>query len=713
MSDPTCRTLYEIVGIVVFLAASVSALEAEKGDPHTGPFVAAPVSLAADLNAYWRTFGLGLYQTGKEPMLGGRKWWGIPVSASDCDWTELKLAWHDDPETLRSLRQWLFQIPIEPNGYVWAAADGRKHLNHHTLWHTNADFINAIWECWRWNGDPAVLSQVPDYAVGIEAEDGAAQTLHDATDFVHFIHGDGMGLSQTFRSPKPFGSARAKIAANEKSQYELRLYAADASEPVVRKEFKGLEGSAKGWTSLPCPAVQPPGVYRLELRNLKRYHHERVAWYGSERDLYRGGTSAQNGLAGLSLLDRARLAMKYLLDDAGMRGTADGIVTIPDPNHTGTPQPTEKREGVSMPSTYYDLVRSGHKEAFVNLRYLKALDSLAKLEEAAGDTARAEALRKQLSRAREAFHKTFWGAKTRRYAGWVDANGTVWDYGEVEVNLEALLFAAPPPEAAKSILDWISGRRIVEGDTSIGADLYFWKFAPRKNTLAYETLGTTNHWWGGWFWDFRPDGSGRANFGNQEENGGTNPFIAYYDVLARLQYLGAEDAWRRFAGDETSTMGEFRKDQLHRPTPIDRNHPKERYKAYVLDLPEAGLPPLAVLHGFLGVNPDGRVLRIRPSLPKGVERLGVREVAFQGRTYGIEMRADGSLRVQAGRGSSEALDLAVEGLAANSTVAITVQGPDAADIAETPASADAGGRVTYRWAVREGAALTFRPPHRP
>jgi hypothetical protein len=129
----------------------------------------------------------------------------------------------------------------------------------------------------------------------------------------------------------------------------------------------------------------------------------------------------------------------------------------------------------------------------------------------------------------------------------------------------------------------------------------------------------------------------------------------------------------------------------------------------VLDLPEAGLPPLAILHGFLGVNPDGRVLRIKPQWPKGVERIGVREVTFQGRAYGIEMRADGSLSLQAGRGGSDILDLAVEGLAANSTVAIVVQGPDGALVAETSASADEAGRATCRWAVREGGRMVLRP----
>lgn len=685
------------------------------GQDHAGPFAVAPDDVqAADLNNFWRIYGLGLHQNGSEPMLGGRRWWGIPVSASDGDWTELKLAWHADARTRRSLRQWLLQIPIDTNGYVWAAADGRKHLNQHTLWHTNADFINALWECWRWDGDPAALTEAPDYSVGVVTEDGALQTSVDATDFAHYIHGDGMSLSQTFHATRPFRAARARIAAGARADYEMRLYAAGTEAPVARGEFKGAEGSANGWTTLECPAVQAPGTYRLEVRNRKGYHAERLAWLGCERDACRGGVSAQNGLTNLSQLERARRAMQYLLDDAGMRGRADGIVTIPDPDHDGTPQPTARRTGGAMPSTYYDLVRSGHRDAWVNVRYLKALDSLARLEEAAGEPARAQACRHQLKRARAAFHQTFWTPGTGRYAGWVDVNGVPWDYGEVGVNLAALLYADPPPEAANLILDWIAGRRIVAGDTSRGADIYFWKFAPRKNTLAYERPGATNHWWGGWFWDFRSDGTGRANFGNQEENGGTNPFLSYYDVLARLRHRGADDAWARFAGGGDSVLGDFHRDHLRRPTPPDPHHPGERFKAYVLDLPEAGLPPLVVLHGFLGVKPDGRALHLHPRLPAGVDRLGVRDIGFRGRVYAIEAARDGTVTLTAGTGEGDALTVVFDGSPAGGSGLLTTAAPDGSPAADAQAvTADAEGRVLHVWKVHEDERLRFTPVPRP
>lgn len=512
--------LGRIIALITTAIAVGHAATAAESSPAevSGPFYSSlGREFDASMNSFWRSHCLGQSGPGpKEPMLGGRKWWGIPVSASDSDWIELKLAWHHDPECLRTLGRWLREIPFDSNGYVWAAADGRQHLRQHTLWHNNADFINALWEFWRWNGDVT-------------------------------------------------------------------------------------------WLTEAVPTTEAP--------------------------------------PGISVLDRARLAMRYQLDESGMRGLQHGVLVIPDPDHDGTPQPVARRAGASMPSTYYDLVRSGHKEAFVNVRFLKSLANLAALEEAAGFPGRAAALRTQLARSRDAFHRTFWNPATGRYAGWVDANGKMWDYGEVVPNLQALLWAEPPADAVRSILDWVSGRRIVSGDTSTGADIYHWGFAPRKNTLAYESLGTeTNHWWGAWFWDFRPDGTGRGNFGNQEENGGTNPFIAYYDIMARLKHNGPEDAWARFQ----ALMHDFARDQFHRPTAPDPNHPGERFKSYVLDLPEAGLPLMAVLHGFMGVNPDGVELRVQPALPPGIEFLGVTRLGFRGLRHTVETRADGTVSIKTG-----------------------------------------------------------------
>jgi hypothetical protein len=93
-------------------------------------------------------------------------------------------------------------------------------------------------------------------------------------------------------------------------------------------------------------------------------------------------------------------------------------------------------------------------------------------------------------------------------------------------------------------------------------------------------------------------------------------------------------------------MREFACDQFHRPTAPDPNHQGERFKSYVLDLPEAGLPLMAVLHGFMGVNPDGVELRVQPALPRGIALLGVTHLGFRGRRQTVETRADGAVAIK-------------------------------------------------------------------
>jgi hypothetical protein len=295
------------------------------------------------------------------------------------------------------------------------------------------------------------------------------------------------------------------------------------------------------------------------------------------------------------------------------------------------------------------------------------------LEKYFGDENQAETYRKLCLEATQAFCETFWNPETGRYVGWIDIDGTVWDFGEVAINLMAIVTnhrAAKLGELTnreemfarhRTIMDWIEGRRIVPGDVSQGEDIYFFGFAPRKNTLGYESIGLEkNHWWGAWYYDLLPDGTGMGNFGYQEENGGTNPYITYDDVLARLalaeesanpqaRQAMIDNAWNRFYVADNSLIKEFAKDKLFRPTehPPNKPHPDDRYQVYVMALPESGLPAKAVMDGFIGLvaAPDG--LSVSPMLPSGVDWLGVQDVLYQGKVYTVKADQDqGSVQVR-------------------------------------------------------------------
>ncbi|MBQ7949310.1 MAG: hypothetical protein IJ284_06075, partial [Clostridia bacterium] len=86
-------------------------------------------------------------------------------------------------------------------------------------------------------------------------------------------------------------------------------------------------------------------------------------------------------------------------------------------------------------------------------------------------------------------HTGFWDEETGRFvAGYADAEDKWYDYGYTMWNMEAIYYGVATDEQAKTIMDWISGKRIVEKDKngSQGEDIYFFELAPRLNTYCEE-----------------------------------------------------------------------------------------------------------------------------------------------------------------------------------------------------------------------------------
>ena len=92
----------------------------------------------------------------------------------------------------------------------------------------------------------------------------------------------------------------------------------------------------------------------------------------------------------------------------------------------------------------------------------------------------------------------------------------------------------------------MDGKRIIAGDTSTGDDIYGeFKYSSRTNTVDVSTLGPPYYWWdhGGQL----PCTPGTfGGFGHQMQNGGTIFYISYYDLMGRLNTVGADSAQSRF-----------------------------------------------------------------------------------------------------------------------------------------------------------------------
>ena len=130
----------------------------------------------------------------------------------------------------------------------------------------------------------------------------------------------------------------------------------------------------------------------------------------------------------------------------------------------------------------------------------------------------------------------FWDAKTGRFIQGITAEGNKLDYGYAHYNLEAISYGIGTDAQVKSIMDWIDGDRIVEGDTSTGDDIYIFEFAPRYSTVDNKK---------DYLWAYQKGGEGRLRFGDSVNDGGAVITWSYHDLVARVQERGVEDAFGR------------------------------------------------------------------------------------------------------------------------------------------------------------------------
>ena len=141
-----------------------------------------------------------------------------------------------------------------------------------------------------------------------------------------------------------------------------------------------------------------------------------------------------------------------------------------------------------------------------------------------------------------------WNPTTGRFAlGINELTGEIIDHGYVLFNEQAVTFGLGTDEQRLSVMSWVNGDRTVAGDDSTGDDIYFYEFAPRFNTkdnitqinfaLASLHFGSNSVW--------AKNGYGNGQFSRQVQNGGAVIWASYYDLLARAQVLGVDNAYAR------------------------------------------------------------------------------------------------------------------------------------------------------------------------
>ncbi|HOZ47533.1 MAG TPA: hypothetical protein PLO37_20235 [Candidatus Hydrogenedentes bacterium] len=306
--------------------------------------------------------------------------------------------------------------------------------------------------------------------------------------------------------------------------------------------------------------------------------------------------------------------------------------------------------GHGIGSNYWDLLPFGWDDMYATAQYYAATLAMAAVEQAiienpgwgvprGGLALDPQALRAHAAAVKETANRLFWSPDTGRFIACIDTEGGRHDYGFTFLNLDAIWYGIASDEHAESIMAWISGARVVDGDTSTGEDIYHWRFGPRATTLR-------NVEWYGHGWT-SPES---IPWGGQVQDGGAVLGFSFYDLWAHLHVLDADAAWHRLQAlleweRDVWAEGGYRKyyEGGRHGTTLQGGGTAGGI-GVDCEFYESSLVPSIVIHGFLGLDPGATTLAIRPRLPKACPEMGVSGVLY--RDVRLDVRAgDGFIEI--------------------------------------------------------------------
>lgn len=340
-------------------------------------------------------------------------------------------------------------------------------------------------------------------------------------------------------------------------------------------------------------------------------------------------------------INRMRLALRY--QQTVMGGLEHKHIRNPWPGHDGLAGFTRDADGKAVlrgghgiGNNYWDLMPFGWDDLYATNQYYAATLAMAQMEEAIAENPgwdmpqgvlmmSPEQLRVHAAEVKETANRLFWNDETGRFFASIDREGRRYDYGYTFLNLDAIWYGLADGKHARSIMDWIDGKRIVEGDTSRGPDIYHWRFGPRATTRR------NIDWYGqGWY---APEG---IPWGGQVQDGGAVLGFSFYDLWARLKILGPDDCWRRLAEilaweRDVQEAGGYRKyyEGGKRGTTLQGGGTAGGL-GIDHEFYESSLVPSIVVYGFLGLEakPTG-ALRISPRLPGACSEMSLKNLMYR------------------------------------------------------------------------------------
>lgn len=359
-----------------------------------------------------------------------------------------------------------------------------------------------------------------------------------------------------------------------------------------------------------------------------------------------------------SEINRMRTALRYLMTEH--QALERKVVFTDWVSHDGRSgikrTPDGKKElitGQGIGNNYWDLMPFGWLDCYATMQYYDAVKTLAQIEREILHhpewqvprgvlSFQPEFLERHAADVKATGNKMFWNEKTQRFNACIDSAGEAHDYGYTFLNCEAVYYDFATPEHARAIMSWMNGDRVVEGDTSQGADIYHWRFAARSSTKR-------NLDWYFWAWS-SPES---IPWGGQVQDGGAVLGWSYHDLMARLKVLGPDNAWTRLREilkwfDEVQSVGGYRKYYDGKREGTLQGGGTAGGLGLDHEFFESALVPQVMLYGFLGFAPRADGFVLNPQLPKdwpafALDKIRFQELVFQIRVAPrlIELRKQG------------------------------------------------------------------------
>ncbi len=607
-------------------------------------------------------------------------------------WETMSLVWFDNStanfrsDGLNLIKNSLYTMPIDDYGYVWSGSDALEDPNaapttgtfglgwpvpnysgkHDGDWEFNSSRVNgeetSSWKVTGGNKSQAngFLTAEATNSAGVTFETSSIMSLISAS-VASFLEVDVRWNLTGSTEYKVYVSwKKSALSSNWSAEYDVTQYAMKSGTMgatygehlyIPVHQISEWSGNIYGLRIIVKP-VNGNINGNIDLNFVRCNYDTRqidnMYSYIDTLKMYYEYTSDVDTLE--ANLNRARKAVMFMQESMT---DENGLIDLSNfVGHTGADKNAGREN--NLPSSYWDIISMPTDSIYGQIMYYQSLQSLAWLENAAKEAGitvaapqvktssttkvtyseTADSLKQTADELATYVQNNYWDNAKGRFIDGHNASGNVVDFGSTIYNNMVVSAGMATKEQAEQIVSWLNGERTVAGDNSTGADIYTYEFAPRTTTAHNSTLYV--------------DGHNPPAYGASVQNGGAILFTSYYDMLARFNTAGSDDAYGRLSG-----MKDWYLKVLNN---YDGSDPTQFYRSYYADKEitlqgagEEGALGLdtefienaivynIVPEAFFGLgSEDGKTLRIAPQLPTDLSFWRMENLVFRNVKYDVE-----------------------------------------------------------------------------